>query len=186
MEHGAGRDGALRLSVATAGLPAGARVRVPRPAARRWFEWGLLGALLLVLIVWLMHEGRKVQAQAELAAVQTTLGALRTAAILRDLQARTAAGAPGAPPPGTNPFDLLQTRPPNYLGALDAAQALGARAGSWHHDAACGCVVYVPLDPHWLVSASGAQAMRFRVRAGAGPLQLEPLEPYWWQGRRVD
>ena len=183
MEHGAGGHGALWLSVVTA--VTSTPVRSARPERRRWVEWGLLSAVILALMLLFLHEGRKVQGQAELAAIQSTLGALRTAAILQDLQAR-ASGRPAASG-GTmaNPFDLLRSRPGNYLGALDAAQALAARPGSWMFDTDCVCVTYVPLETRWLDTPAGASALRFRVRSGAGPLVLDAIEPYVWQGRAV-
>ena len=145
-----------------------------------------MSAVILALMLLFLQEGRKVQAQAELAAIQSTLGALRTAAVLQDLQARSSGSGAAARNPSANPFELLEVRPGNYLGVLDAAQALTARAGSWYFDRECVCVVYLPLEARWLASASGVPALRFRVRSDAGPLQLLAVEPYRWQGQRVE
>lgn len=144
-----------------------------------------MSAVVLVLVLLFLQEGRKVQAQAELAAVQTTLGALRMAAVVQDLQAQAAGRSVPTGEVPANPFELLQSRPANYVGVLDAVQALTARPGSWYFEPGCGCVVYLPLEPRWLDVPSGATALRFRVRGGAGPMQLVALEPYLWQGRRV-
>ena len=153
---------------------------------RRWVEWGLLTVVVLVLLLLFLQEARRLQGQAERAAVQSTLGALRTAGILQDLRARATASAPSEAGLPVNPFDLLQSRPGNYLGALDSDEALTARAGSWYFDSACVCVVYLPLEPRWISSTSGSGSLRFRVRRVPGPLQLDPLERYLWQGRLVE
>ena len=145
-----------------------------------------MSAVILALMLLFLQEGRKVQAQAELAAIQSTLGALRTAAVLQDLQARASGSSAAARSLSANPFELLEVRPGNYLGVLDAAQALTARAGSWYFDRECVCVVYLPLEARWLASPSGVPALRFRVRSDAGPLQLLAVEPYRWQGQRVE
>jgi hypothetical protein len=143
-----------------------------------------LSAVILALMLLFLQEGRKVQGQAELAAIRSTLGALRTAAILQDLQVKASGRQGNAGATVVNPFDLMRVRPANYLGAMDAAQALTARSGSWLFDTDCVCATYVPLEPRWLDSPAGASALRFRVRSGAGPLVLDALEPYRWQGRR--
>ena len=147
------------------------------------FEWGLLALLILALVLLFLHKAQQVQGQAELATIKTTLGALRTAAIMDDLQAK-ARGRAGATQ--VNPFELLQVRPVNYQGALSPLQATGVREGSWWFDLDRGCVTYAPLEPRWLTGHSGGAVLRFRVIAGGGPLQLEALEPYLWQGMRVD
>ena len=180
MEHGPGRDGPVRLSVASTGTPAW---REATRARSRFFEWGLMAGLVLVVLLTFMHQAQQVQGQAELAAIKRTLGALRTAAVMDDLQARLH-GRSG--PPGANPFDLLQLRPENYLGPLGAAQAATVRPGSWWFDPQCSCVVYAPLETRWLAGSTGGTWLRFRVVTGEGPLQLAALGTYLWQGQRVD
>jgi hypothetical protein len=142
-----------------------------------------MAGLVLVVLLTFMHQAQQVQGQAELAAIKRTLGALRTAAVMDDLQSRVR-GRSG--PPVTNPFDLLQPRPDNYLGPLDAAQAVAARPGSWWFDPQCGCVVYAPLETRWLAGTADGAGLRFRVVTGEGPLQLAALTTYRWQGQRVD
>ena len=183
MEHGPGRDGPVRLSVASTGAPAW---REATRARSRFFEWGLMAGLVLVALLTFMHQAQQVQGQAELAAIKRTLGALRTAAVMDDLHTRLH-GRSG--PPGANPFDLLQLRPENYLGPLGAAQAATVRPGSWWFDPQCSCVVYAPLETRWLAGSTGGTGgtgLRFRVVTGEGPLQLAALGTYLWQGQRVD
>lgn len=149
-------------------------------------EWGLLGAVILVLLLVFLQQAQRVQGQAERAAIQSVLGALRTAAVLQDLQ-RRAAGAPDtAPQRVPDPFELLQQPPSNYRGRLDTAQAMATAPGSWFFDPACGCIGYVPREPRWLERPSGAALLRFRVLQPGGPLQLKALESYVWQGVALD
>ena len=151
---------------------------------RRLFEWGALAAVLLVLAAVFLHWAHRVQGQAELAAVQETLGALRIAGVLADLKARLP-GAAASVNPEPNPFELLRVPPTNYLGAMDADRALTASPGHWLFERDCRCVVYVPLDPDWLSSPSGGASLRFRISTDAGPVQLVAMEPYRWLGQRV-
>jgi len=48
----------------------------------RWVEWGLLALCIAVVMEFLWRYGQQVRAQSERAAVQSTLGALRTALVL--------------------------------------------------------------------------------------------------------
>ena len=146
-------------------------------------EWGLLAVVVLALVLLFLRQGQQVQGQAELASIKTTLGALRTAAVMDDLQGR-ARGRPAAIV--SNPFDLLQPRPLNYRGALGSGQMSTVLPGSWWFDPPCSCVVYAPLEPRWLAAGTGWPLLRFRVFTAGGPMQLEALEMYVWQGQRVD
>jgi len=145
----------------------------------------LLLALVLGLVLYFLQQVQQVQGQAELAAIKSTLGALRTAAVQEDLRARVSGQRSASTSPASNPFDLLQVRPGNYLGPLDSVTALTARPGSWWFDPDCVCVVYAPLEPRWLTGTAGAARLRFRVGSGAGPMQLDAMEPYFWQSQRV-
>ncbi len=164
----------------------GSAWRGPVRPGRRAFEWGLLLVVVLGLVLFFLQQAHQVQGQAELASIRSTLGALRMTAVQDDLRARVSGQGDRPVSAQSNPFELLQFRPGNYLGALDAAQSLTVRPGSWWFDPDCVCVVYAPLEPHWLVGASGAARLRFRVVQRAGPWELDALEPYVWQGQRVE
>ena len=58
-------------------------------------EWGLLTLVIVVLIVVLGREIRQVRGQAERAAIQTTLGVLRTALVVAHLEAAVGTGRAG-------------------------------------------------------------------------------------------
>lgn len=176
MEHGAGGHGTDRLNVLT-------ERRTVRNAARI-FEWGLLSVLIATLVLYLVHEGRAVQGQAELAAIKSMLGTLRTAAVHDDLRAKLRGVQREVSGRSRNPFELLTSPPANYLG--NRVDASDARPGSWFFDPGCACVAYVPLDSRWLSTPSQAAMLRFRVSQTPGPLQLQAMEPYLWQSRPVD
>ena len=160
--------------------------RGPVRTGRRAFEWGLLSVLVLAMALLFMQQAKHVQGQAELAAIKSTLGALRTTAVQEHLRARVSGQGTLTASASNNPFDLLQVRPGNYLGVLDSARALTARPGSWWYDPDCVCVVYAPLEPQWLAGATGAAWLRFRIDRRSGPLQLDAMEPYSWQGQRLE
>jgi hypothetical protein len=165
--------------VAAAGISA---ARSTRGSHRRAVEWGVLSVTVCTLVVVFMHWAQRIQGQVELATVQSTLGALRSAAVVDDLQRRMAGRPSGVP---RDPFGLLGAPPGNYLGSLSGTQAIAVRAGSWWFDPDCACIGYMPMDARWLDSASGAGTLRFRVESLRGPLELRALESYTWQGHPI-
>ncbi len=151
----------------------------------RMVEWGILAAVVLVLMGIFGHYVRVIQGQGERAAVVSTLGSLRTALVIDHVQRAAKAGAAdplGAPP---NPFLALQTRPVNYSGEMSAAQAVLAPAGHWVFDPQCVCVGYAPQDPAWHSAASGVAVLWFKVSSGPGPRVLTAQAPYVWQGTEL-
>ena len=142
----------------------------------------LLTVILVVVLVFL-REQRFVQGQAELAAVKTTIGALRTALVFSHLQAQTAKAGDPVAMPQRNPFLLLQFPPAGYQGEMNLAQAAIASPGSWAYDPGCGCVGYVPMNPQWLASPNGAATIWYRVSGGSGPARMDALDRYVWQGQ---
>ena len=167
-----------------------ATVAAPRPApihfSRRVVEWGILGFAILILVIVFLRQARQVQAQAELAAVQTTLAALRTAAVMQHIQATAGMAGNGRTVALVqhNPFMLLQSLPPNYIGEHDL-RALPENLSGWFFDPACRCVGYAPTQSQTLWAANGAPLLLFRVSTGAGPVQLSALDDYRWQGEVV-
>jgi len=163
---------------------ADARVAQRTPfISTRMVEWSLVAALILALVVAFMHQVRVVQRQAELAAVRTTLGALRTALVLQHLQRQAQTPGDAVAAVQRNPFELLTHHPANYLGEMTAAQTLAASPGSWVFDAQCVCVGYVPFDAAEFDSPSGDVVAWYHVTGTpAAPLQITPREAYKWQG----
>jgi len=150
-------------------------------------EWGLVALVVVALMAVLGRQVRTVQSQAERAAVQTTLGALRTALVLSQVTGHVAGvvgtvGAGGAALP-QNPFLLLKTVPTNFAGAHSMARADGMSLGAWVFDGECVCVGYRLLYPDVLNEPEGAEAVWFRVGGPAGALLITPLTRYVWQGQ---
>ncbi len=153
---------------------------------RRMVEWVILAGVIVVLVLVFAHKTRVVQGQAELAAVKSTLGALRTAFVFEHLRKQASGEDSVVAIKQQNPFMLLEHHPANYRGEKAASQVASVPTGSWVYDPVCICVGYVPLDAQWLDSPSGGLAAWYRVSGAPGPLQLTAQEPYLWQGQRMD
>ena len=148
---------------------------------RRLTEWTLV-TLVLVALIWVFgRQVRAVQSQSERAAVQSTVGVLRTALVV-DYVTQQARGAANRVAP-LNPFLLLKTVPTNFAGVGSMANADAMVLGAWVFDAECACIGYRLLYPEALDAPEGAQAVWFRIGGPAGALQIQPLTRYVWQGQ---
>jgi len=151
------------------------------PTWSRLFEWALLGVVVLALALVFARQVQVVKAQGELASLQSTLGALRTALVIDHLHKQVSADpAPGAPAQH-NPFRLLAQSPPRYVGEMPTAQAALVPAGAWVFDTECVCVGYRPMDDDGFDSPSGQPMAWFALNGAPGPLQLTPREAYVWR-----
>ena len=165
---------------------------------RRIAEWSLMTLVLVVLLAVFGRQVRAVQVQAERAAVQSTVGALRTALVLSHVTAQLARNqavvAPTQPTQPTvanapnaalvvNPFLLLKALPGNFAGGFAMAHADAMPLGAWAFDADCGCVGYRLLYPDALERPEGAQAVWFRIDNSSAVLQMVPVAQYVWQGQ---
>jgi hypothetical protein len=146
--------------------------------------------LVLVMAAVFMWQLRDVRGQAELAQIQSTLGALRTALVVAHLEATVAGNrnnsGPSAALAQRNPFLALAVLPVNYAGLADAEALAALPGGSWIFDPVCACIGYRPMEVNRLDAPSGAQALWFQVSPPPGPLQLSPQLPYIWMGQAVD
>jgi hypothetical protein len=145
-------------------------------------EWSIVALVIVLLVLVFSQRMRVLQGQAELAAVRTTLGALRTSLVLEHLRKSAALEDTSAELAQHNPFELLQHYPGNYFGEMSAKQAQTMPAGGWVFDPDCVCVGYLPIWGEWFDSPSGELMAWYRVRAESGPLQLVAREKYLWQG----
>lgn len=145
-------------------------------------EWSILALVVLVIAGVLGQKLRVVQAQAELAAVKSTLGALRTAFVLAHLQRKPTSVGNRDVFVQHNPFELLDRYPLNYHGKIRAIESYDVPAGTWVFDPVCNCVGYRPLATEWFESPSKDSMAWYQVSATAGPLQLAPREDYLWHG----
>lgn len=152
----------------------------------RMVEWSLVAALILTVMVVFINRVQVLQRQAELAAVRSTLGGLRTAFVLQHLHREAAQNQTGAALQ-RNPFELLERRPSNYFGETRPGELAAVPSGHWVFDAVCVCVGYLPVDATEFDSPSGDVMAWYRVEgATAGPLLLTAKERYAWQGQAAN
>lgn len=151
----------------------------------RALEWSILLAVVLALIGTYGAQVRSLQAQAEGASINSTLGALRTSLVVEHLRSQVRPDSGKAVSVQRNPFKVLDTLPANYAGEVAMADIYNAPPGTWVFDAACPCVGYRPLHPQSLQPARTPAVLWFRVSAPPAALQLTPLEVYEWQGNAI-
>lgn len=164
--------------------------RISPVAAPLWSgrlrEWGIVVVVLLTLMAVFERHVRVVQSQGELAAVKSTLGALRTALVLDFLQQTVHTARPNVLAPQRNPFLLLKALPDNYAGEFGALHMDTVAPGRWVFDPNCSCVGYLLLYPQGLESPAPVPAIWFKVGGAPGPLQITAMETYVWQGQLLN
>jgi hypothetical protein len=149
-------------------------------------EWGILAVLIFTLVGTFGRQLRVVQGQTELAALQYTLGALRTALVLEHLRHTVAGDTKSVATPQRNPFLLLDTVPANYAGERAVLQLESTAPGSWVFDPVCSCVGYVLRYPQWLDSPADLPALWFSVAGSTAPLSIRAADTYVWQGQVIN
>lgn len=152
----------------------------------RALEWGLILAVVLAIVGYFGREYRALQAQAELAAVQTTLGSLRTTLVIDHLQRNLQASQGLAPKPlQFNPFVVARASA-NYAGEMSMSRIVDVPAGTWIFDRDCVCIGYRPINPQGLEPEANPQALWYKIDAPSGVLEIRALADYRWQGLRVN
>lgn len=144
----------------------------------RYLERGLVFGFIVLVVVVLDSRMQAMQAHAEVAAMRSTLGALRTALVLDHLQRQL---SPQKTPVERNPFLLLNPTPANYAGSKPAQSLPGDAPGQWVFDPVCLCVGYAPVYARWAGDAGQVAVLWFRVSAPPGPLQVTATARYTWQ-----
>lgn len=179
---------------------ASSRLRHPVSRLRRaGLGFTLVELIVVVCIIalcaaLLLDRLRYYQEAAEKAAMEQTVGALRSAmqlrvaAMLLKGQERNIESLARA-----NPVDWLMDPPPGYRGEFRAPEP-EVPPGSWYFDATRSELVYVPnLDAH-LQLGRDATRLRFRVQIEFEPtgpdsthalgasaaMRLVPVTPYLW------
>ena len=146
---------------------------------RRFVERGLVCGVIVLVIAVLNSRIQALQAQAEVAAMRSTLGALRTALVLDHLQRQL---LPQKKALERNPFLLLEPIPANYAGPKAPQGMLDDLAGQWVFDPVCYCVGYAPAHAQWTGDAGPVTAVWFRISDPPGPLQMTATARYVWDG----
>lgn len=150
----------------------------------RMLEWSLLSLLVLAVMSALYYYARMVHAQAERAAVLTTLGALRTALIVQQLPV-VAHSATDSSAQNPNPFDSLTTLPAAYAGTVQGRDVAAVADGQWVFDEGCACIGYKPLYPEWLQTDDGLRVLWFQHRGSGNTSQWVALGQYVWQDQPI-
>jgi hypothetical protein len=170
----------------------------PAPVwGRRLAEWGVLLALILVVVGVGYAQTQRLRGEAELSRLRSTLGALRTALVVAHLErvvqaqrngpaGATSTDSPELPPVSRNPFLALARMPPNYLGESNPLALVDLPGGNWVFDAACHCIGYRPSETGWLEAPADVVALWFQISAPPGPLQITASHTYVWMGQKVE
>lgn len=147
-----------------------------------------MAALIVVLLFVFLRYAHQVQVQAELAAIKSTVGSLRTALVVDHLQRQVAATRGAGLPvnPAANPFELVSQKPLGYVGELDQVQAATAPPGSWFFAIDCGCIGYRPMDDASLNSPASDPVIWYLVTGYPGVLQLTPKDRYRWNKEMLE
>jgi prepilin-type N-terminal cleavage/methylation domain-containing protein len=160
--------------------------------------------IVSVLLVVAIDRLLALRFEAERAAVQTVIGALRSALYI-EFAAAAARGQmkrmDGAS--GTNPMLHLAEKPDGYAGEFFGPDPALFEPGTWYFDSRDGALIYLVRYPQQFVSAlAGQPRLRLAVETdyddvdrngrfdpGRDPvrgLKLVPLEPFFWktEGRK--
>ena len=146
--------------------------------AGRYLERGLVVGVIVLIVVVLDGRMQALQAQAEVAGMRSTLGALRTALVLDHLQRQL---RPQKTPVERNPFLLLEPVPANYAGVKPAQSLPGDAPGQWVFDPACLCVGYAPVHAQWAGDAGDVGVLWFRVIPTTGASRIDAALNYQFQ-----
>lgn len=153
---------------------------------QRSLEWGIVLVVVIVVVGYFGREYRALQAQAELAAVQTTLGSLRTSLVIDHLQRNVQASQGLAQKPlQPNPFLVARTTG-NYAGEMSMSRIVDIAPGSWVFDRDCVCIGYRPINPQGLEPDTEPRTLWYKIDAPSGVLEIRALADYRWQGLRVN
>lgn len=152
----------------------------------RLVEWSILALVVLALAWALGRYAQRVHAQAERAAVLSTLGAIRTAMVIEHLQRKVQGSSASSATSLGNPFDTARNYPPNYAGEVQGRNVRHVAPGQWVFDPQCACIGYKPLYAEGLQSLDRLDTLWFQRRTQGDVGTLAPLDRYVWFGQAVE
>ncbi len=104
----------------------------------RLFEVALVIGLISVLVVVILHRLDDLHSKAERLAARGVIRSLKGAVLMHT---GTGKDTPGTAS-GSNPMELIQDPPGNYLGELDDVQPEEIKGGQWYFDSDKSMLVY--------------------------------------------
>ncbi|MBZ0105786.1 MAG: prepilin-type N-terminal cleavage/methylation domain-containing protein [Sulfuricella denitrificans] len=170
-----------------------------RPAGFSLLELMVVAALLAVLAGLLLNRLHYYQEAAEKMNMETTVGTLRSALLLKIAEYMTAGKSIEYEQIAQeNPIDWLEIKPPNYAGAFSGPPPDTMPRGSWYFNSTGRTLVYqVNNGRYFMPDSHGEKQARFRLVLIRGVIQgrealgdfpmpasgvkLEAVEPYRWE-----
>ncbi len=140
---------------------------------------GVLSAALVENLLPLLGEAERVGVERDRAAMST---AVQTEVARRALRGERDTAALV----GSNPVDLLERGPGNYLGEFDDPDPAAKEPGSWYFDRGRGELVYRVRHARYLQGGSQEPPrLRFRIKGEPGvdfaPVRLVAKDEYAWE-----
>lgn len=155
--------------------------------------------LVCILVLTALNRLWELRTTVERATMEYQVGALRSALAMHFAALIVDADQQGLQRlPGSNPMQLLNQRPGNYLGEFDGVDPDTLEPGNWYFDRRHRVLVYLVKNAYFFRSArSGAPQVRWAVRLDFADenrssryepradtlegISLAPLEAYSWQ-----
>lgn len=154
--------------------------------SRRFVEWAIVACVIVLVLYVLGHKALEVQGRAEFAAVQTTVGAMRTALVTEHLRAQLRDHESGVSA-SHNPFLRLERLPANYAGEFPMEHAIDVEPGKWFYDPICDCIGYRLLHPDKLDHPANSEVLGWHVDGGGATFEmLRPFTSYRWFGQAIN
>lgn len=139
------------------------------------FEFGVVSAVMAILITVLLQRVSFYHDEAELAAVKVTVSSIQAALNFKLAQGKLPGRSIDLPALAEqNPFNLLNTKPPNYAGEFFSPSANAIEKGNWYFDRHGKMVVYLLNNGN---SFRGGQSNRLEFKVKLFRLPNAPAKP---------
>lgn len=154
--------------------------------------------IVSILVAIAINKFAGLQVDAERTAVESTVGALRSALGIKVAELISKSDVAGVRAlAGSNPMDRLAEQPKNYLGTVNADNPGDIERGKWYFDTVSQTLVYRVINDMNFAGSIGTPArMRFQVRLvftdsngnkvfdpgmdAVEGVRLTAMEPYRW------